>query len=287
LDQPVPGDLVAITGATGLVGRQVAASLEALDRRIRLVVRDRQRVADGERAEVRQASSYGAFDEMHAAFQAVHTLFLIPAAESADRVQQHRTAVDAAVAAGVSRIVYLSFLGAAEDATFTLARDHWHTEQHIRATAVPWTFLRMNLYMDFIPSMVSPDGAIRGPAGNGRVCAILREDVAAACAAVLSSASHDGRTYDLTGREGFSLAEAAALMSRPGKPVRFEDETDEEAWESRLHYGAPDFEMRGWISSYQAIRDGSLAQVSSDVLALTGRQPTTLAEYLGRPGTST
>ena len=133
--------------------------------------------------------------------------------------------------------------------------------------------------------MVLADGAIRGPAGNGRVSAILREDVAAACAAALYSTGHDGRTYDLTGRESFSLAEAAALMSRPGKPVRFEDETDDEAWASRRHYGAPDFEMRGWISSYQAIRDGSLARVSGDVLALTGRQPATLSEYLQRrPG---
>ena len=285
MDEAAPGDLIAVTGATGLVGRQVAANLEALERRIRRVVRDRTRVPDAGRADVRRASSYGAFDEMRAALQDVHTLFLIPAAESADRVEQHKTAVDAAVAAGVRRIVYLSFLGAAERATFTLARDHWHTEQRIRATGLPWTFLRMNLYMDFIPSMVLADGAIRGPAGDGRVSAILREDVAAACAAALCSAAHAGRTYDLTGRESFSLAEAAALMSRPDKPVRFEDETDDEAWASRRHYGAPDFEMRGWISSYQAIRAGRLARVSGDVLALTGCQPATLAEYLQRrPG---
>ena len=71
---------------------------------------------------------------MRAAFAGADTVFLIPAAESADRVEQHQTAVDAAVAAGVGRIVYLSFLNAAPDATFTLARDHWATEQHIRAT---------------------------------------------------------------------------------------------------------------------------------------------------------
>lgn len=140
----------------------------------------------------------------------------------------------------------------------------------------------MNLYMDFIPSMVDPHGVIKGLAGDGRVSAIPREDVAAACAAVLCSAGHEGRTYDLTGRESFSLAQAAALMSRPGKTVRFVHETDQEAWASRLHYGAPDFEMRGWISSYQAIRDGSLALVSGDVMALTGRQPTTLEVYLKR-----
>jgi uncharacterized protein YbjT (DUF2867 family) len=136
--------------------------------------------------------------------------------------------------------------------------------------------------MDFIPAMVLADGTIRGPAGTGRVSAILREDVAAACAAVLATDAHPGRTFDLTGRENFSLAEAAALLSCPGRAVRFQDETDDEAWASRRHYGAPDFEVHGWISSYQAIRDGSLQEVSPHVRELTGREPTTLKEYLAR-----
>ena len=80
----------------------------------------------------------------------------------------------------------------AADATFTLARDHWHTEQIIRRTDAFWTFLRMNLYMDFISSMVSADGIIRGPAGDGRLAAVLPDDVAAAAAAALTSEGHDG-----------------------------------------------------------------------------------------------
>ena len=86
--------------------------------------RRRRRVASGyRRASTRCAKRSTGAD----------TVFLIPAAEAADRVEHHRTAVDAAVAAGVPRIVYLSFLNAAPDATFTLARDHWATEEHIRA----------------------------------------------------------------------------------------------------------------------------------------------------------
>ena len=133
MNESTPGDLIAITGATGRVGWHVSSNLKALGRRIRLVVRNPQRVPDNERADVRQATGYGAFDEMRAALQGAHTLFLIPATETSDRVQQHRTAVDAAVAAGVSRIVYLSFLGASEAATFTLARDHWHTQNSTSA----------------------------------------------------------------------------------------------------------------------------------------------------------
>ena len=174
------------------------------------------------------------------------------------------------------RLVYLSFLNAAPDATFTLARDHWATEQHIRASGLDFTFLRMNLYMDFIPAM-AVDGVIRGPAGDGRVAAILREDVAAAAAAVLQSGGHENTTYDLTGPASFSLAEAAELLG-----ARFEDETDEQAYASRASYGAPDWEVRGWVTSYQAIRDGSFDVVSPAVRELTGREPTSLAAHLAR-----
>jgi uncharacterized protein YbjT (DUF2867 family) len=223
----------------------------------------------------RVAGGYGDFDGMRAALEEIETVFLIPAAESADRVEQHKTAVDAAVAAGVARIVYLSFFGAAPDATFTLARDHWATEEHIRASGVAWTFLRMNLYMDFIPGM-AVDGVIRGPAGDGRLSAILRDDVASAAVAVLR-APRDGATFDLTGPSAFSLAEAASWLG-----AEYVDESDEEALASRAGYGAPDWEVAGWVSSYQAIRDGSLARVSPDVRELIGRDPSSLVEYLRR-----
>jgi uncharacterized protein YbjT (DUF2867 family) len=265
--------MIAVTGATGEVGRRVVARLAEADVPHRSIVRDASRAA----GDFRVASDYGARDEMAAAFAGADTVFLVPAAENAERVEQHKTAVDAALAAGVPRLVYLSFFGAAADATFTLARDHWATEEHIRATGLAWTFLRMNLYMDFIPNMVGSDGAIRGPAGDGRVSAILRDDVAAAAAAVLTSAGHDGRTHDLTGPSNFSLPEAAALMG-----ARFEDETDEQAYASRADYGAPDWEVRGWVTSYQAIRDGSLAAISPAVRELTGRDPVSLTTYLSR-----
>jgi NAD(P)H dehydrogenase (quinone) len=149
--------VVAVTGATGYVGGRTAADLAERKTPLRLVVRDPSRAPDLG-AEVRAASSYGATDEMRNALEGIDTLFLVPAEESEDRVDQHRTAVDAAVAAGVSRIVYLSFLAAAPDATFTLGRHHWATEEHVRAAGVPFTFLPMNLYLDFLPRMVSPEG---------------------------------------------------------------------------------------------------------------------------------
>jgi uncharacterized protein YbjT (DUF2867 family) len=119
------------------------------------------------------------------------------------------------VAAGASRLVYLSFVAAAPDSTFSLGRHHWATEEHIRASGVAWTFLRMSMYMDFIPNFAGPDDVIRGPAGEGRVAAVLRDDLASAAAAVLKDpGAHAGAVYELTGPSALSLGEAAEALSR-------------------------------------------------------------------------
>jgi uncharacterized protein YbjT (DUF2867 family) len=79
---------------------------------------------------------------VRAALTGARTVLMVSAAESADRLAKHRTFVDAAAAAGVQHVVYTSFTDAAPDATFTLARDHAATEQHLRASGMAWTFLR-------------------------------------------------------------------------------------------------------------------------------------------------
>jgi NAD(P)H dehydrogenase (quinone) len=276
-------ELIATTGATGEVGGRVARRLAERGVAQRLVVRDPSRAPALDRAEVRQIAGYGDGASVRAALEGVHTLFLVPAAESIDRVEQHYTAVDAAAAAGVQRIVYLSFVDARPDSTFTLGRHHYLTEERVRATGIPFTFVRMNLYMDFMPNMVGPDGVIRGPAGDGRLAAVLRDDVADAVVAVLTGEGHDGASYDVTGPEAFTLAEAAAAMTEiTGRTVRFENETVEEAYASRAVYGAPDWEVEGWVTSYTAIAAGDVARVTDTVERLTGHPPVRLVDYLKR-----
>src|SRR4051794_26132518 len=113
---------VAVTGATGEVGGRVARGLAERGVPQRLVVRDPIRAPQLPGAQLRQASSYAAKDEMRRALDGADALFLIPGHESQDRVAEHRTALEAAVDAGVRRVVYLSFLDAAPDSTFTFGR---------------------------------------------------------------------------------------------------------------------------------------------------------------------
>ena len=273
--------LIAVTAATGGMGGRVARRLAQRGVPQRLVVRDAGRAPQLAEAEVAAAAGYEAPAEMEAALDGVDTLFLVPANETADRVDRHRTAVDAAVAAGVRRIVYLSFLACGPEATFTFARDHWHTEQHVRAAGVAFTFVRMSLYLDFLPNLIGSDGVIRGPAGEGRFAPVLRDDLADVVAAVLLGDGHDGATYDVTGPATFTLGEAAATMARvSGLPIAFADETLEEAYASRSGYGAPAWEVAGWVTSYAAIGSGELDVATDTVERLAGHGPVGLEAYV-------
>jgi NAD(P)H dehydrogenase (quinone) len=279
--------LIVVTGASGELGGRVAARLARAGARQRLVVRDESRapaLGVGDDAEVAVVpGGYANPDGLRGALAGATTLFLVSARESRERVAHHLAAVDAARAAGVGRIVYLSFLAAAPHATFTFARDHFATEQHLRASGAAFTFLRPSLYLDLVPSWVGADGAIRGPAGEGRVAWVARDDVADVAAAVLTEPGgvHDGRTYDLTGPRALTLAETTAELSDlVERSISYVPETLEEARVSRAPSGAEPWEIEGWVSSYAAIATGEMEVVSDAVERVAGHLPHTLPEWL-------
>ncbi|WP_116949906.1 NAD(P)H-binding protein [Jiangella endophytica] len=272
---------LAVTGATGVLGGAVARNLADAAVAHRLLVRSPDR-APRLPGTVALSCDYGDADAAAAALAGVRTLLMVSASESAERLAQHRTFIEAARTAGVEHIVYTSFFGAAPDATFTLARDHDATEAMIRATGLAHTFLRDNLYLDFFEAMVGDDGVIRGPAGDGRVAGVARADVARVAATVLRDpAAHRDVTYDLTGPQALTMSEVAGLLSAArGSTVAFHDETVAEAYESRRRWNAPDWQLDAWVSTYTAIAAGELAAVSPDVERVTGRAPMSLADVL-------
>ncbi len=277
--------VLGVTGATGRLGGRVARLLAAAGAEQRLVVRTPAKAPLLPGATVAEAS-YLDRDAVRRALDGLDVVLMVSAAEAENRLDEHRAFVDAAAEAGVRHLVYLSFYGAAPDATFTLARDHFVTEQHIEQSGMAWTHVRDNLYADFFSMMAGDDGVIRGPADDGRVAAVLQDDVAAAVTAVLlGHAAHEGRTYSLTGPEAVTLAEAAATMSRVlGRSYTFLDETVEEAYASRASYGAPGWQLDAWVSTYTAIASGELAGVTGDVQRLTRHAPMSLADLLGPTG---
>lgn len=277
----MPTPTYAVTGASGRLGGRVARRLAAAGIPQTLLVRTPARAPELPRA----TAVPGAYDDHDAVVRALRPtdrVLMVSASETPDRVRQHHTFIDAAAAAGVAHLVYISFYGAAPDATFTLARDHWHTEQHLRASGVPFTFLRDNLYADFMPALVGEDGVIRGPAGAGTAAVVAQDDIADAAVAVLRDpAEHAGRTYELTGPESLGLIDIAATIAAvTGRHVSYVPETVEEAYASRRVHGAPDWQLDAWVSTYTAIADGSLAGVTTAIEDLTGHPATSLEQVL-------
>ncbi len=275
--------LLGTTGATGRLGGKVAQRLADTGVRQRLIVRDPSRAPRLDGAEVAQAT-YGDGEAVRRALEGVDVALMVSAAESSRRVEEHASFIDAAVRAGVAHLVYVSFLGAGQDATFTHAREHWATEQLISASGLEFTFLRDSLYADFVPLMVGADGVIRGPAGDGRAGIVAIDDIADVAAEVLRDpSSHRDVAYDLTGPEALTMTEMAAIISATtGRQVRFEDETLDQAYASRESYGAPRWEVDAWVSSYTAIAAGEMAEVSRAVEDITGHVATPFAALLHR-----
>ncbi|GAA1489742.1 SDR family oxidoreductase [Brachybacterium sacelli] len=275
---------LAVTGASGKVGGEVARLLARAGAQPRLVVRDARRAPDLPGTEVAQAHFSDA-TACQAAFTGVDVLLLVSAGESADRVQQHRTAIASAASAGVGHVVYTSFLGAAAEAEFTLARDHGATEDLLRDSGMTWTFLRDSFYADVLLDFAGADHVIRGPGADGRCAYVARADVAAAAAAILRDpAPWAGRTLDLTGPTALTLAEAVEIMTTSrGEEYSYVDETLEEARASRAPYGVPDWQVEAWISTYTAIASGQLDVVSGDLAAVLGRAPRPLSEVAAAP----
>ncbi len=269
---------LAITGATGHIGGTTARHLSDAGLPLRLLVRDASRAPSLPGAEVREVA-YGDPAAVEA-LRGVETLLMVSAAESDDRVGEHRGFVEAAAEAGVRHVVYTSFVGASDASGFLLGRDHGATEEIIRATGLDFTFLRDNFYAEVFPHFADESGAIKGPAGSGRVAAVSRRDVAEVAALVLRDPSaHTGATYDLTGPTALTMDEAAATLTvLTGRPHRFVDETMEQARASRAHYGAPDWLVDAWISTYTAIRDGELDAISDDVPRLLDRPATSFVD---------
>lgn len=279
---------IAVTGSTGHIGGMVALELARRGHRLRLIVRDSERAAQQHSGTAlrdvdRAVATYGDGDAVEKALAGTDLVFMVSAHESADRVSEHLTFVEAAARAGVRHLVYTSFVGAGDAAGFTLARDHGATEAALRDSGLSYTFLRDNFYLDLLPHFADENGVIRGPSGDGVTAAVARADVADAAVAVLEHPElHRDTIYELTGGEALSLGDIARRASvATGRTFTFINETLDEAYASRAHYGAPPWQVEAWVSTYTAIADGELARITDDVRRLTGHEPRTLEDVLG------
>ena len=272
---------IALTGVTGNLGGFVASQLAKAGVQTIHLARRPERAKTYPNAQLIQAS-YENSPQVVAALQGVEVLFMVSAKEHPERLSQHLAFVDAAAQAGVNQIVYTSFYHASPESTFTLARDHAATEAYIQEKGFAYTFLRDNFYLEFFLDLCLDNGEIRGPAGDGKVSAVSRKDVAAVAVEVLKDPKKWGnQILNMTGPEEWTMLELTQQVSKAlGKDIAYIPETVEEAYQSRKVWPAQDWEYDSWVSTYTAIQAGELAGVSSDIERVLGRLGHSLTDLL-------
>ena len=176
--------MIGMTGVTGKLGSYVADLVDKKGITSIHLARSPERAKVYASAEIRKMV-YANTPEVVEALKGINVLLMVSARENPERVKEHKDFLDAAKLAGVQHIVYTSFYGADEKATFTLSRDHAQTEAYIKELGFSYTFLRDNFYLDFLIDMAIENGEIRGPAGSGLVSAVARKDTSRVAAEIL------------------------------------------------------------------------------------------------------
>jgi len=276
--------MILVTAATGKLGRLVVAGLleKVPAKDIAVAVRDPNKAADlaAKGVQVRQAD-YSKPETLGPAFAGVDKVLLISSSEVGQRAAQHQAVVDAAKKAGVRLIAYTSILHA-DTSGMSLAAEHKATEEAIRASGLPFVFLRNGWYTENYTENLAPalaHGAFFGSSGQGRIAAASRADYAAAAVAVLTSTGHENKVYELAGDTDFTTAELAAEVSRQtGKPIVYKDLSQADHVGALIGVGVPPPFAELVADSDAGAGRGDLNDTSGDLRRLIGRPTTPLAD---------
>ncbi|MEC0168233.1 SDR family oxidoreductase [Paenibacillus graminis] len=275
---------IALTGATGHFGSIVAETLLKSVAAGNMVVS----VRNPEKADNLSARGvevrHGDFDQpetLDTAFAGVDRLLIVSADGDNDtRIRQHKAAVDAAVRAGVGFIVYTS-VGHADSSPLFLAPVHRATEEFIRESGIPYSFLRNNWYLE---NEVGSIQAVQAgapwltSAGDGKVGWATRRDYAEAAAAVLTGDGHENTVYELSGTPATQAELAAVVGKLLGKEVPVQQVDDAAYADIMAKAGVPEAALPIVVAIQQAIREGALDITSSDFAKLLQRPLTPLSE---------
>jgi NAD(P)H dehydrogenase (quinone) len=277
---------VVVSGASGQLGRLVAEQLLGRLPVEELILVSRSPHDMAEFAERGVEVRWGDFDEpesLREAFAGGDRMLLISTMAIGRRVDQHRAAIDAAVAAGIERVVYTSLTNpVAGHPAGIVIEEHRETEELLRAAPVGWTLMRNSAYAELqvpLGAVAVTYGRLVTNAGDGRVAPISRNDCAAAAAAVLTSDGHEGQTYEITGPDALSQADIARLLSEvAGRPVRLMHAGDRKLSWGLGRLGTPKPVARAIVDLGVATRQGYFDVVDDAFERVTGRRPRTLRE---------
>ncbi len=274
--------MIVVTGATGHLGRLVIEALlkKLPAREIAGAARNPEKAKDlaARGVEVRRAD-YSKPETLRTAFAGAHKLLFVSSSEVGQRASQHAAVVQAAKEAGVKLLAYTSILRA-ETSRLALAAEHKVTEETIRASGLPYAFLRNGWYLENYTENLAPalqHGALVGSANGGRIAAAARADYADAAAAVLTGPV-EKKVYELAGDHPFTMSELAAEVSRQaGKLVAYRDLPPDQYRAVLTGAGLPASYAALLVDADVQVARGELDDSTGELRRLIGRPTTPLA----------
>ena len=266
--------MILLTGATGRVGSAAAKALISAGVPFRALIRDLDKLHfDRDAAEIVQ----GDLNDAASVEQALEGVSraLIVMGNHPDQSTLERQFATLAADAGVSHLVKVSSMEAAPDATATLPKNHFDTEQHIASLGIDWTFLRPNYYMQnmlMYAGSIARTNSFALPLGTAKTAMIDARDVGEVAAVVLAGRGHAGQAYRLTGPALMDFHEVAACMGAVlERPVSYVAQSPQAFREVLGQFIQSAWQLDAVCELFAEIAAGSLEEQTSTVADLLGR----------------
>lgn len=272
--------MILITGASGNVGKEVLKQIAETGVAVRAAFQSAGKAASAPSGVEVVTMDYNQPETLRAALRDVDRVFLVGPPTS-DLPAMERKAVDEIKRSGAPHIVKLSAMGG-RNAIFP--RQHADSEDYIKSTGVPYTFLRANGFMqnfvNYNAGTINTQNAFYGSQGEGEVSHIDIRDVGAVAVRVLTEEGHQGKAYELTGPEALTNGRIAQILSDDvRREIKYINLTDEQLKQAMIASGVPEWSVTAVTDLQRLYREGGASAVSGGVEQLLGRKPTSFEQF--------
>lgn len=273
---------ILVIGALGNVGTETVKQLQASGERVRASDMNEQKVKERFGADVEAIRfDFSKPETYQKTFAGVEKMFLMRPPQISDVKRYMFPAIDAAKAAGVKHVVFLSLIGI-EKTTYV---PHYKVEQYLKQVNLQTTFLRCSFFMQNLNTThrteIKDRSEVFVPVGNAKTSFIDVRDIAAVAAIALTREGHAGKNYDLTGSEALDYWQATKILSEVlGKEIKYKNPNPFHFFTKTLQQGTPFMFALVMTGLYTSTRLGMAEIITHELENLTGRKPITFHQYV-------